>query len=181
MSVRTKQGRYSRRIIIWALAVLSLAAIGVGGYLYFSRDNNPIPPALRSQLTFSPFALPKDTKNYTSSDYKFSPAEGNEQILSYVIHTQSGNITASEYTQPSQFTEIPGYKDSFLSNVIQQYATVQTSNGTIYLGRLPRQNNKQLAIMIERGLLLLMSPDKELDSSQWRNLGDQLEIQKIVN
>ena len=181
MSVKTSHLRYARQIIIWILAAIGLAAIGVGGYLYFARDNSPIPATLRSQLTFSPFILPKDSKEYTTTDYKFSTAEGNVQILSYVIHTKDGNITASEYIQPSQFTEIPGYKDSFLSNVIQQYATVQTSNGTIYLGRLPRQGNKQLAIMIERGLLLLMSPDKELDSSQWRNLGDQFEIEKIVN
>jgi len=180
MSVRTNQGRYSRRIIIWTLAVLSLAAIGVGGYLYFARDNNPIPPALRSKLTFSPFVLPKDTKGYTTTDYEFSLAEGNVQILSYLIHLPDNTIKVSEYAQPPEFTEIPESKDRFLNNA-KQYATVQTSNGTIYLGRFARQNDKQTGIIIERGLVVFMSPDIELSAPQWRALGDQLEIQKVVN
>jgi hypothetical protein len=35
--------------------------------------------------------------------------------------------------------------------------------------------------MIEKGLLVLMSPSQDLDEAQWRNLGDQLEVQKIIN
>ena len=181
MSAKTTKLRYTRTIVLWVVAGLAVAAIGVGGFLYLSRDYNPIPPALQSKLTFSPLVLPKDSKDYTTTDYKFSTAEGNVQILTYVIHAPSGNITTSEYTQPSQFAEVPGYKDSFLTNVIQQYATVQTSNGTIYLGRSPLQNNIQLAIMVERGLIVFMKPDKELDASQWRVLGDQFEIEKIAN
>jgi hypothetical protein len=145
------------------------------------RDTSPIPVTIREQLTFSPFILTDSTKKYTTSDYKFNTAENNIHILSYVIHTKTATITVSQYTQPSEFSEIPEYKDRFLSNVIKQYGTVQTSNGTIYLGRLPRQDNKQLALMIEKGLLVLMSPSQDMDEAQWRNLGDQLEVQKIIN
>jgi hypothetical protein len=165
---------------MWTLAVLSLAAIGVGGYLYFAHDNNPIPAALRSQLTFSPFVLPKDTKEYTTTDYKFITAEDKVRTLSYSIHTTNGIISVQEQSQPLEFTEIAEYKDRFLNNM-KQYDTVQTANGIIYLGRLALQDNKQVGIMIERGLLVFMRPDKELNAPQWRNLGDQLEIQKIVN
>ena len=180
MSAKTSHLQYARQIIIWILAAIGLASIGAGGYLYFSRDDNPIPPALQSQLTFSPFVLPKDSKAYTTTDYEFSPAEGKVQILSYLIHLPDNTIKVSEYVQPPEFTEIPESKDRFLNNA-KQYATVQTSNGTIYLGRFALQNNKQIGIMIERGLLVFMSPDKELSEAQWRNLGDQLEIQKVVN
>ncbi len=181
MSVQTSKGQHSRKIIMWTLAVLILAAIGIGSYLSVSRDNNPIPAALRSQLSFSPFVVPKDAKEYTTTDYKFITAENNVKTLSYLIHTTSNTISVQEQSQPLEFTEIAEYKDRFLNNVAQQYDTVQTSNGIIYLGRLARQNDKQTGIIIERGLLVFMSPDKELNASQWRNLGDQLEIQKIVN
>lgn len=181
MSVRTNQGQHGRKIIMWTLAVLVVVALGVGGYLYFSRDNNPIPPALRSQLTFSPFVLPHGTENYSTTDYKIDTSEDKAQILSYLIHTKSDTITVHEQSQPLEFTEIAEYKDRFLNNVAKQYDTVQTSNGIIYLGRLARQGDMQMGIMIERGLLVFMSPDKKLNASQWRNLGDQLEIQKVVN
>lgn len=181
MKVRISKLRYVRTTIVLLVVVAAVATIAVVGYRYVTRDTSPIPPTLRAQLTFSPFVLPKESKTYTTTDYKFSTAEGNVQILSYLIHLNNSTITVSEYAQPSQFAEIPGYKDSFLSNVIQQYATVQTSNGTIYLGRLPRQNNQQLAIMVERGLLVLMSPNKEINGPQWRTLVEQFEIEKIAN
>lgn len=158
-----------------------MIAIGAGGYWYMTRPTSPIPASIEKQLTFSPFILPSDVKNYTTSDYKFSTAEGQVPILSFIIHVDQTKLTVSEYTQPSEFAEIPEYKEHFLSNVINQYATVQTSNGTIYLGHMEHQANKQLGIMIERGLLVLMSPNEDLTSEQWRGLGDQLEIQKIDN
>jgi len=169
------------KIVIWALIILALIAGGIGIYWYTSRDTNPIPSQLRSQLTFSPFVLPSDTKNYSATDYKFSTAEDKVQILSYVLHLGSNSITLSEYPQPTEFTDIPEYKDRFLANVIKQYDVVQTASGTIYLGRAVKQNNKQLAIMIERGLIVFMNPDKELTNTQWRSLGERLDIQKITD
>lgn len=181
MKIRTRRSQHLITIIIWCVSLLVAASAIIVGYRYATRDTSPIPVAIRSQLTFSPFILADPTKKYTTSDYKFNTAENNVHILSYVIHTKTAIITVSEYTQPSEFSEIPEYKDRFLSNVIKQYATVQSSNGTIYLGRLPRQGNKQLALMIEKGLLVLMSPSQDIDEAQWRNLGDQLEVQKIIN
>jgi hypothetical protein len=114
--------------------------------------------------------------------YKLTIAESDIKVLSYGIHTNTGAaVTLSEYTQPDQFTDIAEYKDRFLTNVAKQYATVQTSNGVIYLGRLTRDNNRQLGIMLEKGLLVFMNPDKEMDQVQWHSLGDQLVIQKITN
>lgn len=168
--------------VFLGLGAVALIIAGAGGYWYATRDTGPLPSQVRAELTFSPLVLPPGTKDYTAADYKFSTAEGKVQILSFLIRTKNGTtISLSEYTQPPEFTEIPEYKDRFLTNVAKQYATVQTSNGTIYLGRMPRQNNKQLAVLLERGLLVFMSPDKELSHAQWRNLGDQLEIQRVTN
>jgi hypothetical protein len=175
-----------KRIWDWRL-IIGLVAVAIvlaaGGYWYFTRgDSNPIPPEIRKQLTFSPFVLPVGTKDFSTADYKLTTAESGIKVLSYGIHTNTGAaVTLSEYTQPDQFTDIAEYKDRFLTNVAKQYATVQTSNGVIYLGRLTRDNNRQLGIMLEKGLLVFMNPDKEMDQVQWHSLGDQLVIQKITN
>lgn len=162
-------------------AVLVLAAGAFGGYLYATQGKNTgtIPSQVSTNLTFSPFALAGDAGSYSASDYKFSTAEGDVQILTYLIHTQDGTtITVSQYAQPPEFNDIPEYKDRFLTNVAKQYDTVQTSNGTVYLGRMTKQDNKQLAVMTEKGLLVLMNPDKEMSQAQWRSLVERLEIQK---
>jgi hypothetical protein len=43
---------------------------------------------------------------------------------------------------------------------------------------MPKQNNKQLAVLLERGLIIFMTPSRELDDATWRQIGDSLEIQK---
>jgi hypothetical protein len=173
----------NKRTVLLLLIILALLGYGCyDAYRYLTRDTNPIPSQMRSELNFSPFILSTDLKQYTTTDYKFSTAEGKVQILSYVLRTADGTaISVSEYPQPSEFTDIPEYKDRFLTNVIKQYANVQTANGTIYLGRLPKQENRQLGIVLERGLIVFLSPDKELGEAQWHQLGDSLEIQKVSN
>lgn len=171
-----------QKVLVWVLVVFIIVAGSIATYRFATRETSPLPRDIRFALTFSPFVLPDGTKKYTTSDYKFSTAEDNVQILSYVIHTDEAiAISVSEYTQPQQFTDIPEYKDRFLTNVAKQYDTVQTSNGVIYLGRMTLQNNKQLGVMLEKGLIVFLSPDKELDKAHWRNLGDQLELQKVIN
>lgn len=165
-----------RVIILAVTAVIILAVGGAVGY-YFATPHNSsyIPESVKANLSFSPLVLPAQTAGYTTSDYKFNKAEDSTQILTYVIHTQDGaNITVSQYEQPPQFNEIPEYKDRFLSNVAKQYDTVETPNGTVYLGRMAKQEDKQLAVMIEKGLLILMNPSKELSHDQWHDLASKL-------
>lgn len=178
--VMRKQRRRIERYCAIAVAALSVIAIvAVVNYGRLERDAARIPAPIRKELTFSPFVLPVESKGFKTTDYRLTNAENNTPLLSYVITSKDVQVTISEYPQPPQFTDIPEYKERFLSNVIKQYATVQTANGTIYLGRQEKQNNKQLAIMIERGLIVLMNPAKDLTDQQWRAIGEQLEIQKI--
>jgi hypothetical protein len=170
----------------WRLigGIIIVAAVLAGGCYWFvaaNRDSNPIPQQIRTQLPFSPFVLPTGTKNYSTSDYKLATVEDNTKMLSYIIRGAGTSVTLSEYTQPQQFTDIPEYKDRFLANVTKQYDTVQTANGIIHLGRMTRDDNRQLAVMIEQGLIVFMRPDKGLDQTQWHNLGDQLVLQKLTN
>lgn len=181
MRIRTQRAQYIRTITSWIVGSLALLAVLAGGYWYFTRHINPLPQSIRAELTFSPLVIPKSSNTFTTSNYKFDTVENKERILTYSIHFDNKTVIVSEYAQPSEFSEIPEYKDRFLSNVIKQYATVQTSNGTIYLGRLARQGDKQLAIMIEKGLLVFLSPNEDIDQAQWRNLGEQLEVQKVTD
>ena len=170
-----------QRITLWTLGLFVVVAGSIAAYRFATRVVSPLPDAIQSQLTFSPFII-ENSKKYKSESYKFSKAEDNTQIFSYLIRATNGpTISLSEYTQPQQFTEIAEYKDRFLTNVAKQYATVATSNGTIYLGRMSKQNNKQLGVMLEKGLIVFMAPDSEMNEAQWRALGDQLKILTIEN
>ena len=185
MKMRFTHYRTRSKIILISIVVLvvvGLVGASFGAYLYLTKDINPIPAKLRQSISFSPLVIQSGTKGYTTSDYQVTKTENSISILSYTIKIDTGPvIRVSEYPQPQEFTDIPEYKDRFLTNVAQQYSTVATSEGTIYLGRLARQSNKQLGVMLEKGLIIFMSPDKDVAPEQWRSLGDQLVIQKINN
>lgn len=157
---------------------------GALGYrlLTSSAPISSMPGQVRDELTFSPMVIPSSSESFTATSYKFAAVEDGTEILTFVITTNKGPVTVTEYVQPTEFTEIPEYKTQFLSNVIKQYATVQTSNGALYLGRGAKEkNDRQLAIMLERGLVIFMTPQdatKELDEAAWRQVGDALELEK---
>jgi hypothetical protein len=176
--IQTKKSLIIKKIILWTIGAITFSIVVFSAYQLFNPQLNPIPMSLRKQLTFSPFVIPSSTKGYSTSSYRFNIAENSVQVLSYKIGLPSHTVTISEYTQPAQFTEIPDFKTTFLSNAIKQYATVQTSNGVIYLGRLSKQNNAQVGVMLERGLVVFLLPDSDIEQSGWRELGDQFEIQK---
>lgn len=179
MRIRTNPARRLRLIALWALLAIIVGSSSYFGYRFFTRDTDPIPVALRSKLNFSPLVIPKDNKDYTADTYALTTPDQNVQVLTYHVRQSDGtDITMSQYVQPSQFTEIPEYKNKFLSDVIHQYDSTQTSNGTVYLGRIS-QTNKQVATMLEKGLLVLMSPSRDIDSTGWRKLGNQLSVQNV--
>ena len=182
MKLRFVHHRIRNQILLTSIIVLVVGGASFGVYSYLNKDTNPIPTTLRQNLSFSPLVIPAGTKKYTTSDYQVTKTENNINILSYTIQTGEGSIIrVSEYSQPQEFTDIPEYKDRFLTNVAQQYSTVATSGGTVYLGRLAKQSNKQLGVMLEKGLIVFMSPEKDVPAEQWRALGDQLVIQKTNN
>lgn len=170
-----------KKITYWSVGSFILVTIGfISCYFYLARTN-PVPYEISKKLTFSPLILPDGTKNYVATDYKFDTVEDGTKILSFLVTLKNNSVSVSEYTQPPAFSEITDYKSQFLNNVINQYATIPTANGTIFLGRMTKQKNGQMAIMVEKGLVIFMRPEKEMSENEWRNLGDSLEAQKITN
>lgn len=185
MTTARKRITLRRTVLLTALAFGAVALLLLGALLYRSLAGSgpsPIPESISERLTFSPFVIPDDTEDFTATSYKLGGENDDLPVFSYVIRSADGkhSITVSQYTQPAEYSDIPEYKTQFLSNIAKQYATVQTSNGTLYLGRQSKQGNKQLAIMLERGLLVFFAPTTgDVDEATWRKLGDALELQKI--
>lgn len=180
MNPSPHQWKNWQRIMVTTLVLFIIVSGSIAVYRYVTRVVSPLPENISSQLSFSPLIISADSKSFSTSSYKFSTAEDNIQILTFIITTKDNiAVSVSEYVQPPQFTDIPEYRDRFLTNVAKQYATVPTASGTIYLGRMAKQDNKQLAVMIEKGLLIFLTPEKEMNEAQWRALGNSLELQAI--
>lgn len=182
MSLQHQSHKYYRPILIVTIALSLIAVSAFFSYRHFNIAAHELPNPIKQQLGFSPFVVPSTANKYESESYKLTKPDSGSQLLSYIVTMSSGtNITISQYTQPAEFTDVPEYKDRFLTSIVKQYATIPTSNGTLYLGRQEKQNNKQFAVLIERGLIVLMNPTRDLTNSQWRELGDLLEIEKTTD
>jgi hypothetical protein len=143
--------------------------------------SSPHPGLDPADLVFSPFIITLDNDDYKATEYRLTEVENGVQLLSFIVQFEGKSVTVSEYIQPPEFTEIPEFRQRFLDNTIKQYATIQTSNGTIFLGKQVKQNDRQLGIMLERGLIVMFNPEQELTQAEWRRLGEQFDIQKISN
>jgi hypothetical protein len=176
--MRHNPWRKVRQIIAVASALILVGGGTVGLVAYITRDRNPVPAEIRHELTFSPLTIPTETDTLETSNYQLSRSEDNTQILNFLIKIDGATVTVSQYPQPAAFTEIEEYKNRFLTNVIQQTDTVQTANGTIYLGVLARQDGRQIGVMLEHGLIIFFNPDRSIDASVWRSIGDRLTLQQ---
>lgn len=159
-------------MLIVTVIVVGLAT--VGWFVWYLRQPI-IPIGIHKQLSFSPLAY-VGGGDYKADSYKY---DSKEKILSYTIKSDDGNvITVTEQSQPPQFTEIPEYKDKFLDNVMKRYSSVQSSNGVVYLTR-PLNQKKQVGVIIDKGLLVFMSANKDLSEEEWTRLVDRLELERI--
>ena len=159
------------------IAILLIAGMTLLIFSVIDKKKSPLPSDIQNTISFSPLIVPGSNDNFSAHDYRYGPDETGQNILTYTVKNSSGtNIFVSQYPQPPQFVEITDYKEQFLNNVAQQYDTVQSSNGVIYLGRLTKLQNRQLGVMLDKGLLIFISPQSDLSSDEWRLLGNSLEI-----
>lgn len=172
-----------RMLIIFGglLVAVALVAGGFGLAHILKPRPNPIPAEISNKLEFSPLVIPANIKSPTTANYSTSVAEDGTRLLIYTIGLEGKNVTVSEYPQPSQFADVPDFKREFLDGVIQQTSSVSTSGGTIILGQMAKQKNKQFAVMFERGLIVFLTPSEPLEEKQWRTIGDALELIKLSN
>ena len=171
-------------IIICAIALLG-AGLVISTIIPRStqRTSGPIPEDIVKDLAFSPFVIPSTNDSYKISNYKYSSFEEKKEkinLLSYVVTTADNTvITVNQQVLPPQFIDIPQYKEKVLSEVVNQKSAVPNANGTIYIGTAMQPKDKQIAAMIEKGLIVLMYPSETLDEKSWRAIGDALEVQKL--
>ena len=169
----------------WVIIIASIVAVAllVAAGFWLARITKPttssLPADIASKLNFSPLVVEATSSAPQTRDYKLSTSEEGVLLLSFIIQLENGRtVTVSEYPQPSQFSDVPDFKDKFLENVIQKSTSVSTAGGVIILGRMAKQENKQMAVMLERGLVVFLVPSAELSEDEWRTIGDSFVLQK---
>lgn len=176
MRVRKNPWRIARKTLLIGISI-GAVVFGILALLwYLNRDVNPVPQDIRQALTFSPLVVPSDNDRFETTSFRLSRGEDNTQIFEYILVVDETRVHVASSVQPPQFTDIPEYRDRFLTNIVMQNTTIPTASGTLYVGQLPQQNNEPVGVLLESGLVVFMWPEKPLDESTWRSIGDALVV-----
>jgi hypothetical protein len=150
--------------------LLGVVVIGVAIVVFWPRAHSIIPAAIARQTNFVLF-YPReepDIKIQTSS-IKYSTSI---KQFSFIVNYQGRSITFAEQTTPEQFTDIPAYKDAFLTK-LGSYETFENSIGRVDLTR-PKETKNQVAVMISKGTLVFAQTNRDMTEDQWRELFNKI-------
>lgn len=162
------------------LAIIVVIGSAITSFLILSHVATPLPSGIEKALTFSPFVPYKNNGDFSVARSTLSRSEDGKQLLAYTLKIPSTSLVITQSVEPSQFAEVPEFKTRFLSSVISDSHTVQTASGVIYTGRAAKQNDKQIGIMTEHGLLIFLNPARDLSDVEWRSVGDALTVKAIA-
>lgn len=162
-------------IILSIVGALALVLLGVILARFVFSSPQLLPSDISRSISFSPLVV-SPTNTVSATNYDLSQVEDGTTLLTYTITSGQATIEVSQYPEPSQFADIPDFRSKFLADVIQQTGSVSSASGTLYLGQMAKQKNKQLAVMLEKGLIVFLMPDRSLDETQWRAIGDSLTV-----
>ena len=163
---------------IWSAALASgmvgLIIVAILGYGAWQKSKVIIPQPIKKQLSFViywPIKPSPLTNNKTT--IKYDPTN---KLLSYVSTTTDGTkVVISQQATPDSFTDVPQVYTKFISD-LQQFSSFDSPNGTVFLVRPKDLSGGQAAVLNSNGTLMFMRPDKDINTSTWKQIFNNLQI-----
>ena len=165
-----------KRLLIFIISAVVLVGVGSIITIAFNQSKHVLPAAINNKLAFSPLVI-SDGSKIIADQYRASNAQKDIQTLSFRAAFEGKKVSVTEQVQPGQFTDVADYKSHFLSSAFTDYRTVQTANGSIYVGPASKLQDQQIGVMVEKGLLVFFYPSKDLTDQDWRLIGDSLTVE----
>jgi hypothetical protein len=177
--VAKPKGQGRRGFVMASLGTLCfalLAAVAVGGYLWYKQAHVIIPANIKKQVTFVIF-YPQNN-SVVQVNKKTLLYEPDKKLLSYTgkFAGSGTSFTLSEQTTPDSFVDIPQAYTKLLSS-LNQYDSFGTANGTVALTHPKELNGGESAVMNAKGTLLFVRPSGTVTSDDWRRLFNNLQVQ----
>jgi hypothetical protein len=159
------------------LAAVFMALIaGLIIIFFFSKSagGDPIPPAIKSQLSYRAI-YPNGYGQIQSNSYKYQPSN---KTLSYKLHVYDSGIVFTEQPAPESLGK--NGQPYYPAIGLHPYAQFQTELGPVALTKFYQSGSLQpvgqSAVLASGGTLLIANSQKSLTNQQWKNLFNSLKI-----
>jgi flagellar basal body-associated protein FliL len=168
---KKKTGPSKWTVIFGAVVFLVVAAVLI--VFLLGRDKNPIPPSVKSQLSFRPAYPSSSTSNSTNFKY-----QADQKALIYNYNFNGTNIVFTEQSAPS--TVGSGSQVYYQALGLHPYAQFVSKLGPVALVKFYNPGTLTPAgesgIMATSGTLVIAHADKDLTNEQWQALFNSLKI-----
>ena len=144
--------------------ILTLTVI-VMGVLAFIQWRLPVPQSVIDQTTFVVMVPEgKDIKVEKNTMEVSKPQGQDDEVLNYTATIDGKEVLVGQQPTPQQFIDIPKTYEKVVEQS-NQYASFETTVGTVYLTRPQKQ---QIAMLNAKGTYMLAQASDDLTEDQWR-------------
>jgi hypothetical protein len=163
-----------RSTIISFILLISIAITVLLGVTLHRPTSSMIPANIQKQLSFVLYVPDDKDAVIERSSIHYANGDG---VLSYTVgyNPAHAEITITQQATPSVFTDVPQYYPTLLDR-LNQYASLGTINGTVYLTKPTELKGQQQAVLNDNGTLLFAHPgNRNLSNDDWRRFFNSLQ------
>lgn len=176
MSDANRKGKRAR-MLTRSLVVVLIIALITGGAVVMTMLLTPkplLPKNIASQVSFGIF-YPQGNEVLNVSQ-KSIAYDAKTSLLTYSSRLATGStVSFSEQSTPSSFVDVPSVYTKLISN-LQEYASFDSLNGTVYLTKPKELHGQQAAVLNNRGTLIFARTTTDLSVDRWRAIFNSLQV-----
>ena len=140
-------------------------------FVILHHSSSPLPNAIAKQVAYVTYYPGKQWQTslqqatYTAGVLRFTSTQNNV------------SLSFSEQATPPVFTDVPQYYPSLLGK-LNQYSSFGSVAGTVYLTKPAELKGGQTAVANTDGTLVFVRPNKDLSTTEWQRLFNNLQTIK---
>lgn len=153
---------HNKKLLVAGVVLAALTATGVYAFLQW---RSPVPQSVIDQTTFAVMVPEgKDIVIDKSTMVVTKPQDQADKVLNYTARIDGVEVLVGQQPTPQQFIDIPKVYEKVVEQS-KQYASFETTVGTVYLTRPQKQ---QIAMLNTKGTYTLAQATEDLTEDQWR-------------
>jgi hypothetical protein len=156
----------------WLIVAIIVGLELMGGAIMYFVHPPTIPASIYEAANF-PVLTPR--ASILRLDSASVVYDANTRVLRYQVRAFNGNLTINQQPAPVSFINNPSQYDD-LTHSLNQYQTLETHLGTMYLARPKDLAGRQVAVLNTAGTLIFIYPSFELGTQQWTRLFSGLSL-----
>lgn len=177
--MRVNTSGVARKVILASSILFALSSAGSLALYFKNKNNNPLPSAIKNQLSFKALYPPSASSliKIDSASYNY---QASDKVLTFTVNYAGSDVIFSQQPAPDS---LGSGKDVYYQVLgIHPYAQFKTNLGLVALTKFFKTGDLkpsgQSGVLATEGTLLTANTTGNLTNEQWKDLFNSLSISK---